>query len=152
MVIEFTLTKEQFQRLMIPRHFQRPSFYFFALAASAITVYAIMHGPLILLWAAWPPFFIYLVVGVVSVIRASNRDDLPFFLHTRYELSKNGVDVQTPVHNTNLPWDSFVDWGTMAQCYLLMLDGGAFLAIPKDAIAEADKIKFESFLKGYIRS
>lgn len=146
MVIETSLSREQFVRLAILRHFQRTTFYIYATLCAGLTAYALVQGTALLLLVAWVPFLLYIMVGVIGAWRASRDKASPVFLPTRYEFTPQGVAISTRRGNTNLDWDHFSEWRTMLNCYILVLTGGAILAIPQAAVPPHQTAGFEKLL------
>ena len=146
MVIETNLTKDQFVRLSILRHFQRIHFYVFALIAAGLTAWGLMRGPLIFILVGWVPFLVYIFVGVFTAVKDGRDEDNPVFSSTRYEFTKKGVSIDSKVGKSNLGWQDFISWKTMTKCYVLTLTSGAILAIPQTAVPVNQITKFESLL------
>jgi hypothetical protein len=145
LVIETSLTKDQFIRLSILRHIQRPTFYFIIITASVLTVWALYGGPFLLIFVVWTPLILYLIFGVVSAYRDSKLRQTPF-LPTRYEFGKKGVQVSTSEGSSLLPWNDFVGWRTLVGCYVLVLSAGAILAIPQQSLPKPKQEQLETML------
>ena len=152
MVIEAGLTRDQFVRLSVLRHFQRIHFYIFAMAAAGLTAWALLRGPLVFLLVGWVPFLVYVLVGVMTAIKDGNNKDNPVFLSTRYEFSKKGVSISNTQGTSQLAWQDFLGWKVMVKCYVLTLTSGAILAIPQNAVPANQKAKFENLLFKHIGS
>jgi len=150
MVIEASLTTNQFVRISILRHLHRSHFFFFAATCSIVTAYAIYSDRLIFLLVAWVPFAIYLAVGIVGIIQSSAANDRPYLLKTRYELSNKGIVVSNERGKSMLEWKHFSDSKLMLGCYVLFLHAGPMLAIPQTAIAPEQVNQFETMLAKYI--
>ena len=146
MVIETSLTRDQFIRLSILRHFQRIHFYVFALTAAGLTAWGLLRGPLIFILVGWIPFFVYIIVGVITAVKDGRDEDNPIFSSTRYEFTKKGVSINSKAGNSNLAWQDFIGWKMMTKCYVLTLSSGAILAIPQTAVPINQIAKFESLL------
>lgn len=145
LVVETQLTKEQFIRLSILRHFQRTGFYFTALTSGAVAAYAWFNGLLTILLLAWAPLLLYVVFGVVMAWRDSQLQHAPF-LPTRYEFSDTGVHVRTEEGSGKLYWADFATWREMVGCYVLVLTAGAILAIPQKSVPPRIRAQFEALL------
>lgn len=150
MVIESTLSKDQFIRLSIARHLQRTMFYIYATLCAAITAYALFQGPLLLLLVAWMPFSFYIISGVIQAVSAGSVKDAPYFLPTRYEFTGQGVTISTSRGQSQLGWEHFQEWRHMVNCYVLVLSEGAILAIPQNAIPAGRAPRFEDLLRQHI--
>ena len=150
MVIETNLSRELFIRLSILRHIQRKSFYFYAILCAVLTAYALVQGPYILLLAAWIPFGLYLILGLVEAIRGSADKSQPYFLPTHYEFTKDGVSISTSQGSSQLEWGHFAGWKFMARCYVLILAAGPILAIPRAAVPLTQIARFETMLRDHI--
>ena len=151
MVIETSLSREQFIRLSILQHIQRKTFYFYAITCAVITAYAVTRGAYILLAIAWIPFILYLLLGILSAFRDGADKNQPYFLPTRYEFSKRGIEISTSQGQSQLTWEHFARWKIMAQCYVLFLTGGPILAIPRSALSTTQAPKLESLLRNHIK-
>lgn len=147
MVFETQLTRNQFIKLALIRHFSRANFYFLAATCSLFTAYAIYKDAWLLLLAIWPPFLLYIAFGVVSVFRQSSDPNKPFFLPTRYELTETGLLVRTEQGQSELPWEEFISFRMMSGCYVLYLESGPMLAIPQEAVPEKKVEAFEKFVE-----
>jgi hypothetical protein len=146
MVIETTLTRDQFIRLSILRHFQRPTFYFNALTGAAIMAFALFGGgPFILIFFAWIPMTLYILFGVLTAFRDSKIRESPF-LPTRYEFGNAGIKVSTRDGASTLGWDDFAGWRIMIGCYVLALKAGSILAIPQTSVSPHDQKQLEDLL------
>jgi len=150
MTIEAALSREQFIRLSILRHIQRKNFYFYAAVCAALTGYALLRGPNLLLFAAWVPFILYLVPGILGAYRESANKDNPLFLPTRYEFNQRGVSISSSQGDSQLTWDYFAGWKIMAECYVLVLKAGPMLAIPQATLSSTQVPQFETLLQKYI--
>jgi hypothetical protein len=150
MIIETSLSKDQFIRISLLRHFQRISFYFWAITSAILTAYALFGGPFILLLVGWMPFGFYIVSGVVSAYAASRNKDAPFLQRTRYVFTEQGVKISSVMGESQLEWQHFGGWSTMAGCYVLFLTSGAMLAFPQDTVPPHQVNKFETLLRQHI--
>ncbi len=150
MKIEATLTKDLFFRLSLLRHFQRIHFYFWAITAAGLTAFAFVQGPLILLLVAWTPFVLYVLLGVITAMRNSNNEEHPIFLTTKYEFSKKGVFMSSTQGQSQLNWDQFASWKTIADCFVLVLTSGAIMAIPRNDVPGMQQVKLEELLNKHI--
>jgi len=150
MVIKANLSREQFIRLSILRHFQRIHFYIFALAAAGLTAWALLRGPLIFLLAGWAPFLVYILIGVIGAIKDGRNEAHPVFLPTRYEFTEKGISISNKEGTSQLEWEHFNGWKMMVKCYVLSLSGGAILAIPQVSVPINQIAKFETLLRKHI--
>ncbi len=146
MIIETKLAKDQFFRLAVLRHFQRPTFYMYAFAAAALMAFAYVNGPLYLMLVGMVPFLLYIAMGVFSAWRDSRDTNQPYFLATRYEFGDRGVLIKTLQGQSELGWDQFEGWKMMVEIYVLFLSGGAIIAIPKSAVPKHQVEAFEGLL------
>jgi hypothetical protein len=150
MTVDATLTREQFIRLSLLRHLFRTSFYFYSFTCSLVTAYAIYTDRYIFLLIVWPPFLLYLLMGVVDIWRASRKADQPFFLPTRYEFTSAGVAIRTSRGQSHLNWKDIANLKVMGGCYVLTLRGGTILAIPQSAIPGGQGKQFETLVGTYL--
>lgn len=151
MIIEATLSKDQFIRLSILQHIQRGRFYFYALTCAGVTAYVIfLGGPNLFLLVAWIPFILYLALGILSAFQDSAAKNNPHLQPIRYRFSSKGVSISSDPNKSNLEWKHFTTWQTVAACYVLTLTDGAILAIPTAALSTEQKPKFEAMLDEYI--
>lgn len=150
MVIESQLSRDQFIRLFLLRHFQRMSFYFYALTSGALTAYALMGGPFVLIFVGWVPLGLYIMAGLISAFMGSWGQDRPYLLRTRYEFGEEGVKLQSAAGNSALQWQHIAGWRVMVGCYVLELTGGAILAIPQKAVPPHRMSDFEALLRRHV--
>lgn len=151
MTVETTLTRDLFIRLSILRHIQRKTFYFWAIVCAVLTAFALVQGPMLLLYAAWLPFGLYLAAGIFLAVQGSMNQNQPHFLPTRYEFNSSGVSVSTEQGHSQLGWEHFSGWKKMAHCYVLFLTTGPILAIPQKAVAPTQTGKFEGLLNKHLQ-
>ena len=150
MTIETQLTKSQFTRLAILYHIQRKQFYFFALTAAVVSVVAVVQQYYPLLAVVWLPFILYLGIGIFSAYRDAAKDDNPAFLPTTYKFNDTGVFISTEQGRSNLKWNQFAGWSTIAGIYVLTLKQGSMLAIPQGAVKTTQVAKFKALLNKHI--
>lgn len=150
MVIETQLSRTQFTQLALLRHFQRPMFYVAALSCTLLTTVAIVQSQPLLLLVAWPPFLLYILIGVASTLRACRQPDFPVFLPTRYDFGPTGIAISTPRDQSQIVWADVTGWRVLANCYVLSLADGSILAIPQTAIAKHRTDAFEQLLREQI--
>lgn len=150
MVIESRLTRQQFVRLAVLRHFQRAQFYVFASLAAGLTAFGIVLGRAILVPAGWVPFLVYILAGIVGAVRDGRAKDAPYFLPTRYDLTAGGVDVATSRGRSHLDWSRFEGFRKMVGCYVLILGGGAILAIPEEAVPRGQAGRLEELIRRHL--
>lgn len=151
MTIEAALSKEQLTRLLLLRHIQRSTFYIYALACAALTAYGLVFGPLIVLLVGWVPFLIYLASGFLGARSGVRNENHPALLKTRYVFEKSGVLMSNSQGQSVLDWKHFSEWKVIAKCYILILAGGAILAIPQSDVPKAQLTKFENLLDRHIK-
>ncbi len=151
MVIHVTLSKGLFIRLSILRHFQRLTFFVYATLCAGVTAYVLLQGadPNLLL-LGWIPFGLYVLFGILSAIRASRDKNAPYFLPTRYEFTTAGITISTSQGRSQLGWEHIESWGNMINCYVIVLQGNAVLAIPQDAVPPHQVAGFEALLQEQI--
>ncbi len=146
MLIETQLTKDQFVRISILRHFQRKQFYFYAITCALVTVFAVLQQIYILLAVAWLPFLLYIGIGVYGAISSGSNPDHPAYLPTKYKFTNNGVTITNAQGESELSWQYFTHWKVAVNCYLIELKAGSALVIPQSAVAATKKAKFEALL------
>ena len=146
MVINSTMPKSTYVRLSLLLFFQNKWLYIYLVICGLITAYAISASNYGLLFVAWVPYIAYLALGLITTLRNSNNDDLPFLQPTRYTFKKDEITTQTPQGEGTFKWDEFVQWKTMADCYILLHEKNFILAIPKDSIPAREVASFETML------
>ncbi len=147
MVIKTRLPPDLFVRLSILRHLQRPTFYVYALLAAGITIYTLfMPVPLSVLFLGWIPFGMYILLGVIGAIRASRVKDAPYFFSTTYDITAGGIAITNPQAQTQLDWDRFEGWQQIVNTYVIVLNGGAILAIPQSDVPIHQREALEKLL------
>jgi hypothetical protein len=148
MIIESTLTPQEFVRHALTRHFRRPAFYLFAFVCAVLTAYAFFQdepSPLILL-AAWLPVLVYAVGGWVSIVRRSRDQGLPLYLPTRYEFTRGGVELSSRQGRDRFAWSDFRAWRKVVGLYELSLVNGQLLVITQRAVPPRQAGAFEELL------
>lgn len=146
MVIQTQLKKDQFVRLTLMQHLQRPSFYFWAITSAALTAWALFGGPFVLIFVGWLPFGLYLMSGIVMAFVGSRGSDKPYLQPTRYEFDDQGIKIGSTLGESFLEWQQVVAWKVMSGCYVLLLANNAMLAFPQDSVAPHRMPQFEQLL------
>lgn len=152
MIIESTISRQEFLRHALSRHFRRPGFYLFAFVAVVITTYTFWEPdvPWFVYIAAWLPVLVYGVTGWVAIARRSRDPNLPIYLPTRYEFGKNGVEVSSRQGRSTLSWDSFRNWRKADGVYELTLRNGQLLIISQRAVSPRQAGALEALLRKHI--
>jgi Ca2+/Na+ antiporter len=151
MNLEAELTRDQFTRIAILHHIQRRQFYFYALTAALVTVFAITQTMYILLLVAWVPFVVYLAIGIYGAYKESGDEKNMAFLKTRYKFSDTGIIIDTANGQGQLKWEQVGRWKIIADCYVLQLKNGPILAIPETAVNVQQTPKFKAILNKHIK-
>lgn len=147
-VVEARLQPAQFFQLSLLRHFQRPSFYFYALTAAGLTALTYtMHLSLLLLLVGWVPFGLYMLLGLANAYAGSRNPAQPYFLATRYEFADDALKVSTSQGSSRISWDRFKEWRKVVGCYVLVLQSGPIMAIPLVDVPKGREPAIEDFLK-----
>ena len=152
MIIETQLTKPQLTRLAILHHIQRKQFYFYAITAALITVFAVVQQLFALLVVVWLPFLLYLAIGIYGAYRDAANEAHPAYQPTTYKFTEKGVAVNTTQGSSQLNWDQFSNWSVIANIYVLTLKQGAMLAIPQSSIKTTQVAKFRAMLNNRIKN
>lgn len=150
MTINATLSRDQFVRLSLLRHFQRTSFYFYALTCAALTSYTFFGGPVPLMIVGWVPFGIYILMGLANALTGSIGKNRPYLQPTRYEFTDQGVAIKNAQGESQLEWQHFASWQMLSDCYVLVLTAGSIIAIPRSAIPPHQSKQFEQILQQHI--
>lgn len=150
MVVETQLPRTAFRQIALIRHFQRVPFYLAASVCAILTALALVQGQPLLLLVAWPPFLLYILTGVLGVVRASRTPDLPVFLPTRYHIDASGIGIRTAQGESQIPWSSVVSWKLLVGCYVITLESGQVLAIPQRDVLPHRRAAFEQLLREHI--
>lgn len=151
MNIHATLQRDQYIRIALWRHFSRRLFFFYAATTAFVTAYAMVYETYIFLLVGWIPFGLYVLFGFVDVFRNSRQDTQPALQPTQYKFDKKSVSVKMGESTSQLTWDDFKNWRTIADCYVLVLVNGAVLAIPKIDVPLQRVKKFEDLLNEQIK-
>ncbi|NNJ09884.1 YcxB family protein [Chloroflexales bacterium ZM16-3] len=147
-VVEARLQPPQFFQLSLLRHFQRPSFYFYAVTAAALTALTYtMNIDIMLLVVGWVPFGIYMILGLANAFAGSRNPEQPYFLQTRYEFGDEELRMSTSRGASTLIWSRFKEWRKVVGCYVLVLDSGPIMAIPVADVPKGRQSALEDFLK-----
>lgn len=153
MVIQSTLTPEEFRRYELNRHFRRSMFYFYAFIFAVLTVYALTNptAPIAIYVVAPVPLLAYSIGGWAAIIRRSNDPDLPAFLPMRYELTTSGVRLHTPKGDSSFTWSDFKAWRKALGVYELTLQNGLLLVFSEAAVPQAQVKSLDDLLKKQIQ-
>ena len=151
MTIKTKLEKAQFFRLAILYHIQRKSFYFYAITAAIITVFAMTQQLYTLLVVVWLPFILYLGVGVFGAYRDSNNPENPVLHLTTYRFDDKGVNIESSTGRSQLAWNQIQKWSIVARIYVLTLNSGQMLAIPQSAVSATQVARFRAMLNKHIQ-
>jgi hypothetical protein len=148
MIIESTLTREEFVRHSLTRHFSRPSFYFYAFVFAALTTYTfITPGARQTLYlAAVLPVLAYSFGGVIAALRRSRDKNMPLYLPIRYEFGPEGVEVSSRLGRTVVNWADIRNWRKVVGVYELSVGNGQLLLISQQAVAPRQVAPFEELL------
>lgn len=153
MIIESALTKQEFVRHALTRHFRRPAFYLYAFVAAVLTTIAFLQDEpsTLLLAAAWLPILIYGVGGWVQITRRSRDASLPLYLPTRYEFGKSGVEISSRQGRSTFSWADFRGWRKVVGLYELALANGQLLVFSQRAVAPRQVAALEELLTRQIK-
>lgn len=153
MIIESTLTRREFVRHALTRHFRRPAFYLYAFVCAVLTAYAFFQeSPLtLLLLAAWLPLLVYAVGGWVTITRKGRDESLPLYLPTRYEFSKSGVELSSRQGRSTFAWGDIRAWRKVVGLYELSLTNGQLLVLSERAVPPRQVGAFEQLLSQQIK-
>lgn len=148
MIIESTLTRQEFTRHALTRHFRRPAFYLFVFVCAVLTAYGfITPGVSNLVYlAAWLPVLVYAVGGWVVITRRGRDESLPLYLPTRYEFGKGGVELSSRQGRASFAWGEFRAWRKVVGLYELALTNGQLLVISARAVPPRQVASFEALL------
>jgi hypothetical protein len=153
MIIESTLTRQEFVRHALTRHFRRPTFYLYAFVCAVLTAYAFLQEqPLtLLLLAAWLPLLVYGIGGWIRITRQGRDASLPLYLPTRYEFSKGGVELSSRQGRSKFAWDEIRAWRKQVGVYELSLTNGQILVLSERAVPPRQLRAFEELLTRQIK-
>jgi len=153
MIIESTLSRQEFTRHALTRHFSRPGFYLYAFVAAVLSAYAFFQPdpPPLLLVAAWLPLLVYAGGGWVAITRRSRDENLPVYLPTRYELRPAGVELSTKQGRAEFGWGNFRSWRKVAGVYELALTSGQLLVISGRGLSAREVRSLEQTLAERIK-
>jgi hypothetical protein len=148
MIFESTLTRQEFVRHALTRHFRRPAFYIYAFVCASLTAYAFFQDEpsTLLLAAAWVPVLVDAAVGWVTISRRSRDKDLPLYLPTRYEFGKGGLELSSRQGRSKLSWADIRAWRKVVGLYELSLTNGQLLVITQRAVPPRQVAPFEDLL------
>lgn len=152
MIIESTLNRQEFVRYSLTRHFNRPSFYFYAFICAALTTYTfITPGARQALYlAAALPVLAYSLGGWIAVMRRSRDESMPLYMPIRYEFSKQSIEVNSRLGRSVVAWSDVRDWNKVIGVYELSLENGQLLVIAQRAVAPQQVSQFEALLNQQI--
>jgi hypothetical protein len=153
MIIESTLTRQEFTRHALSRHFRRPGFCLYSVVCAVLTAYAFFQPSpsTLLLLAAWLPFLIYCISGWVTISRRSRDANLPLYLPTRYEFTARGVEMSSRQGRVDFAWDRFRSWRKVVGVYELTLTNGQILVISERALSQRQARSLEQMLNQRIK-
>lgn len=153
MIIESTLTRQEFVRHALTRHFRRPTFYLYSFVCAVLTAYAFLQDdPLaLLLIAAWLPLIVYSIGGWIRITRQGRDESLPLYLPTRYEFSKSGLELSSRQGRSKIPWEEIRAWRKMVGVYEISLTNGQLLVLSERAVPPRQRKAFEQMLSKQIK-
>jgi hypothetical protein len=155
MIIESTLSRQEVVRLGIWRYFQRPIFYALAGVAATLNAYAILAeegtNTGIIMLAAWLPFLVFVISGLIIIRRRSLDKSLPQYQRTRFDFSNRGIEIATREAKSQLAWNDFRGWKKIAGCYVLELTNGQIVALSNSAVSAHQAKNLEALLKEHIK-
>lgn len=153
MIFESTLTRQEFTRHALTRHFRRPVFYVFVFVCAVLTAYGFFtpDAPWLIYLAAWLPVLTYGVGGWIMVTRRARDERLPLYLPTRYEFSKGGVELSSREGRNKFTWGDFRAWRKVVGLYELALTNGQLLVISSRAVPARQVGPFEELLAKQIQ-
>ncbi len=148
MIIESTLSRQEFIRHSLTRHFRRPVFYAYAAVGAVLLTYAFFNPdvPQLLYVAAVLPLLAYAISGWVAVVRRSRDESLPIYLTIRYEFAKSGIEVSSRLGRSIVPWEQLRAWRKVVGVYELALTNGQLLVISQRAVGARQIGAFEQLL------
>ncbi|HMQ56116.1 MAG TPA: YcxB family protein [Anaerolineae bacterium] len=149
MVIDTALPKATYIRLSLLLFFQNRAFYIYLLICGIITVYALSTETYLLLLIAWLPYAGYLIAGLLATWRNASDKTLPFLLPTRYTFQNQEILTKTDLGEGKFKWTDFVQWRSLANCYVLFHQQGFILAIPRSDVK--NRTAFERMLNEKIK-
>lgn len=149
MIIESTISRREFTRHALTRHFRRPAFYLYAFVAAVLTAYAFWMSdpPLVLYLAAWLPLLVYSIGGWIRITQRSRDQSLPIYLPTRYEFTRRGVELSSRQGRSEFAWEDFRAWRKAEGVYELTLRSGQLLIISQRAVSSRQAAALEELLK-----
>lgn len=152
MIFESTMTRQEFLRHALTRHFRRPAFYLFVFVAAVMTTYGFVtpDAPTLVYLAAWLPLLIYAVGGWVTLSRRAGDEKLPIYLPTRYEFTKSGIEMSSRQGRSKFAWADFRGWRKVVGVYELALTNGQLLVISGRAVPPRQVGAFEELLRKQI--
>ncbi|NJM07980.1 YcxB family protein [Candidatus Gracilibacteria bacterium] len=155
MVIESTLSRQEVVRLGLWRYFQRPIFYALAGVAATLNAYAILAeegtNTGIIMLAAWLPFLVFVISGLIIIRRRSQDKSLPQYQKTRFDFNSRGIEIGTREAKSLLDWSDFRGWKKIAGCYVLELANGQIVALSGSAISPHQAKTLESTLQEQLK-
>ncbi len=153
MIIESTISQQEFVRHALSRYFRRPIFYLFAFVAAVLTA-VVIYDPSIpqapAMLGGWIPFLVYAAVGWITITRQSRNRDLPVYQPTRYELGRETLVVSMRSGRSEIPWSQVRQWRKVGSVYELQLLNGQVLLIAARAIGPRQVGAFERMLRNRI--
>ena len=151
MVIEATLPRDTSIKLSLLLFFNNKGLYIYLLACGLVTAFALYSSNYGLLFLAWIPYAVYIVLGVSSAFRQNpagkeSTDQLP----TRYTFTNTEIITKTAQAEGKLNWADFAKWEILAKSYILFHSKGFVLAIPQTAVPAEKVADFEALLRDKI--
>jgi membrane protein implicated in regulation of membrane protease activity len=151
MVIEATLPRETSIKLSLLLFFNNKGLYIYLLACGLVTAFAIYSHNYGLLFLAWIPYAVYVVLGLSNAFRKNPADkESSHQQPTRYTFTNTEVVAKTAQGEGALKWTDFTKWEILAKSYVLFHADGFILAIPQAAVPPDKVADFESLLRDKI--
>lgn len=146
MVFDARLAKEQFIRIAIVRHLQRPIFFLISLFCTGLMAYAIIQEDYRVIWAGVIPLIVYILVGIITALRTGNDPQNPVLSRIEYSVSEAGLGLKMPQMQRQIAWKELLSWRILLGCYILKTTAGKILIIPKRDVPTGYVNTFEATL------
>jgi hypothetical protein len=149
MIIESTLTKRLYARILILLILRSWGFRLFVIIALFAGVMSRISGDYLLFIIYFPFVVLLYAVQVLRAVMSSKNRNI--YVPARYKFEEARVTVETSISKKPLKWDAFVAWKRVGQYYLIYASRRSFLTIPKSRIPAEGVGAFEALLSRKIR-
>jgi hypothetical protein len=149
MVIESTLSRRTFIKLIVLPVFRSFTFYFSTIFGGVFIALGIIQNSWVFI--LFPVSFLFAALtyyGWWILSRCFGKKHKPIFLKRTITFTDEYVEIISSDTKRTIKWDAFEKWTIYSACYYLKYKNGETLVIPQDDIPENLEDSFMFFARG----